>query len=253
MLFRSGRAAERYDAGAALQRHCATGLLGRAPQAEPARVLDLGCGTGAMLPALHARFPGAALLAVDVAPPMLGVARERAEAACIAADAEQLPFGDGSVDLVFSSLALQWCAAPDRAFREIARVLPSGGLALLALPGPATLWELRAAWRAVDGREHVNRFLPLTTLLEAARAAGLLPRRIEREERIERHADARSVARGLRAIGANALDAERRAGLGGREAWSRLDAHYAALGDGREGLPATWELLYLVLEKPHAA
>jgi malonyl-CoA O-methyltransferase len=155
------------------------------------------------------------------------------------------------VDLVFSSLALQWCASPGSAFAGIARVLRPGGMALIAVPGPATLWELRAAWQAVDGRDHVNRFLPLTALLAAAGAAGLHAENIEREDRIERHPDARSVVRGLRAIGANTLDAERSAGLGGRAAWARLDACYAEFADAGEGMPATWELLRLVLRRPY--
>ncbi len=247
-----GRAAARYDTGAALQRDCAAALLALAPDMRPARVLDLGCGTGATLPALRERFDDAQLLAADIAYPMLLAARSRVPAAaCVAADAEQLPFADASVDLVFSSLALQWCGNIERAFAGIARVLRPGGVALIALPGPATLWELRAAWQAADGREHVNRFLSLHTVLAAARAAGLRPGRIEREERIERHADTRSVARGLRAIGANSLDAGRSEGLGGRAAWTRLEACYADLADGGEGLPATWELLRIVLGRPH--
>ena len=247
-----GRAAQRYDAAAALQRDCAGALLALAPQLGVARLMDLGCGTGAMLPALRERFAGAQLLAVDIAPPMLQAARGRLpDAGFVAADAGQLPFADASVDLVFSSLALQWCASPGSAFASIARVLRPGGMALIAVPGPATLWELRAAWQAVDGRDHVNRFLPLTALLAAAGAAGLHAESIEREDRIERHPDARSVVRGLRAIGANTLDAERSAGLGGRAAWARLDACYAEFADAGEGMPATWELLRLVLRRPY--
>ena len=246
-----GRAAGRYDAAAAVQRDCADTLLRLAPDLQPGQVLDLGCGTGAMLPVLGERFPQAEILAADLALPMLVAARDRSPLGTfIAADAERLPIRDACVDLVFSSLALQWCANFSRACAEIARVLRPGGVALLALPGPATLWELRAAWRAVDGREHVNRFAALPEILAAVRAAGLQPERTASELRTERHSDARAVARGLRDIGANSLDAGRRSGLAGRKTWAQLDAHYAALGDGGEGLPATWELLYLVMRKP---
>jgi hypothetical protein len=58
------------------------------------------------------------------------------------------------------------------------------------------------------------------------------------------------VARGLRVIGANNVGAGRGGGLGGRGAWAQLDARYAELGDGGAGLPATWELIRLVLRKP---
>ena len=246
-----GRAARGYDDAAALQRGCAAALLSLAPAEDPDNVLDLGCGTGAALPALRERFPRARVLGVDIAEPMLRSAASRAEnALLVGADAQQLPFADSSVGLVFSNLALQWCDDLGRACRELARVLRPGGLALLSLPGPDTLWELRAAWRCVDGREHVNRFLSLALILAAAESAGLQLERVEREERLQRHANARAVAQGLRGIGATALDAGRPAGLAGRAVWARLEAAYALLADGADGLPATWELLRIVVRRP---
>jgi malonyl-CoA O-methyltransferase len=44
-------------------------------------------------------------------------------------DAERLPLAAGSVQMVFSNLALQWCD-PAKVFAEAARVLPPGGLLL---------------------------------------------------------------------------------------------------------------------------
>ena len=78
-----GRAAASYDGAAALQREVGARLATRLDvvKLEPRRVLDLGCGTGAALPLLATRYPRAALVAIDAAPPMLAAARSREDAA----------------------------------------------------------------------------------------------------------------------------------------------------------------------------
>src|ERR687887_1714939 len=90
----------------------------------PDRVLDVGCGTGALLRRLAARLPGDAELAgVDPAPRMLAKARKRLGGMRLEqAAAERLPFADASFDLVVSAmsfdhwadqeLGLAECAAP---------------------------------------------------------------------------------------------------------------------------------------------
>jgi malonyl-CoA O-methyltransferase len=244
-----GRAASGYDAAAALQRDCGEQLLGLLPRAaHPARVLDLGCGTGAFLPALEAAFPGARLLAADLAEGMLAAAR-RGEIRCawVGADAERLPLADRSIDIVFSNLALQWCEDVEGLWREIARVLTPGGQAVVSTLGPATLWELRAAWRSVDVRVHVNRFVPPARLCAAILAAGLDVEHCVRDERRLRYGDVRELARGLQQIGARNLNAERPLGLAGRRQWSALAEAYAAIDGGSGGIHATWELLRLVV------
>lgn len=246
-----GRAAAGYDAAAELQRETGEQLLGRVPGGlRPARVLDLGCGTGAFLPALQAAFPAAQLCGADIAEGMLGAARQRAlQSVFAAADAERLPFAGGRFDLVFSNLALQWCEDVEGLWREIARVLAPGGRAVVSTLGPATLWELRAAWRVVDARVHVNRFVPIARLHAAIRAAGLDVHLSTRDERRLRYDDVRALARGLQQIGARNLNAERSAGLAGRRSWRALAQAYATIDGGAEGIHATWDLLNLVVAR----
>jgi malonyl-CoA O-methyltransferase len=122
-------------------------------------------------------------------------------------------------------------------------------VALVATLGPDTLWELRAAWRAIDAGAHVHRFEEPEALVALARAAGLRLEREARQWHIERHRWAVDVARGLRRLGAHNLDPARHRGLTGKRAWARLDAAYAALGDGGAGVPATWQIIHLVLRK----
>ena len=247
-----GRAAPGYEAAASLQRETGAALLAMLAPAAARRVLDLGCGTGHFAVQLAARYADAAIVAVDIAEGMLRHARtgapdHRIEWVC--GDAEQLPLAPASIGLVFSNLALQWCANPLPAFAEIARVLAPGGQAAIATRADDTLWELRAAWRAVDDGIHVNRFETVSSLVAAACAAGLRVRALAQRQHRPAYADVRALAHELRTLGAHNLNAGRAAGLAGRDTWQRLQDAYAALANPDGSLPATWRVIHLVLER----
>jgi malonyl-CoA O-methyltransferase len=91
----------------------------------------------------------------------------------VAADAHRLPFKDGSAQLVFSNLMLEWCHDPDAVFQEIRRILQPGGLLTFATLGPDTLRELREGWRKIDPYPHVHRFIDMHDLGDALVRAGL--------------------------------------------------------------------------------
>jgi len=247
-----GRAAPGYEAAASLQRETGAALLAMLAPVASRRVLDLGCGTGHFARQLAARYPDAVVAAVDIAEGMLrhahaGAPDRRIKWVC--GDAEQLPLATASIGLVFSNLALQWCADPQPAFAEIARVLAPGGRAAIATLADDTLWELRAAWRAVDDGIHVNRFETVSSLVAAAGAAGLRVRVLTQRQHRPAYTDVRALARELRALGAHNLNAGRAAGLAGRDTWRRLQQAYAALADPDGSLPATWRVVSLVLER----
>jgi SAM-dependent methyltransferase len=94
------------------------------------RVLDVAAGNGnATLAAAH-RF--AEVTSTDYVPALLDKGRERARAEGLAvrfqvADAEQLPFEDGSFDVVLSTFGAMFTPEHDRAAREMLRVLRDGG------------------------------------------------------------------------------------------------------------------------------
>jgi len=252
-----GRAAPSYEGAARLQRAVGEELLALAHHAlpSPVRVLDLGCGTGHFAARLAARYAGARITGLDIADGMLRHARARADVAgleWVCGDAEQLPLAAGSVDLLFSSLALQWCEHAGSAFREIARVLAPGGQALVSTLGDDTLWELRAAWRAVDDGVHVNRFERMSVLVESARAAGLTLRAASQTYHVLAYREVQSLARELRALGAHNVNPGRPAGLAGRGVWRRLQAAYGELANPDGSLPATYRAICLRLEKSSA-
>lgn len=145
-------------------------LLSALPEGfSPRRWVDLGCGTGYFSRALERRFGAAEGLAVDIAEGMLRHARARGGAShFIGGDAERLPLRDGSCDLLFSSLAIQWCADLPAVLAEARRVLRPGGVLAFSSLCVGTLGELRDSWRVVDGFVHVNRFRAFADYLQHA-------------------------------------------------------------------------------------
>lgn len=173
------QAAKTYDAAAVVPSEIRNRLLERLDyvKLQPKVVLDLGAGTGHGSKALKHRYKTAEIVAVDLAPRML-VEADRQQSWLrkfhrVAADAHRLPVKDGSVQLVFSNLMLEWCHDPDAVFQEIRRVLQPGGLLTFATLGPDTLRELREGWRKIDPHPHVHRFIDMHDLGDALMRAGL--------------------------------------------------------------------------------
>lgn len=258
------QAAASYDAHAVLQRVVCDRLLERLDfmTLQPERVLDVGCGTGYGLAHLHTRYAEAGFCALDVAPAMLAAARARlpqpgwAQRALaklssqssvmphwLCADMERLPLASNSVNLVWSSLALQWAQDLEATLKGLHRVLAPGGLLMFATFGPDTLKELRTAFAAVDDAPHVNRFTDLHDIGDMLINAGFASPVMEMEMLTLTYTDLKSLMRDLKGIGAHNAAAARRRGLLGKTAWARLEQAYEAHRlEGR--LPATFEVIY---------
>lgn len=257
-------AATSYDAHAVLQREVCDRLLERLDYVslQPGRVLDVGSGTGYGLAHLRSRYPEAELCALDIAPSMLKAARARLPQSSWAqralarltppasrlthlmcADMDRLPLAPNSVNLVWSSLALQWAHDLEAAFRGFHQVLAPGGLLMFATFGPDTLKELRAAFASVDDAPHVNRFIDLHDIGDMLIHAGFASPVMEMDMLTLTYADLKSLMRDLKGIGAHNAAASRRRGLLGKSAWARLEQAYETNRiDGR--LPATFEVIY---------
>jgi ubiquinone/menaquinone biosynthesis C-methylase UbiE len=101
------------------------------------RVLEIGCGAGAVLGILAQTFPGLRLAGLDREPAQIGFAREHlrrsgvADAELAVGDAAQLPWPDGSFDHVFAMWFLEHVREPGPILAEARRVLrPGGSIAL---------------------------------------------------------------------------------------------------------------------------
>ncbi len=204
-----GQAARTYDACAELQRRVAQWLF-EGVRAELAcssvkQVVDLGCGTGYCTEWLSHFFRSANLIALDIAPEMVAFTAGRVPSAkAFLARAEELPLPTESVDLLVSSLAMQWAEDPGLWFSEINRVLSPGGMALLTTFGPASLLELKHAWAKVDGRKNVNTFFSMHFLEDSLKKLDF-SYNIEADMFSENYRDLLSLSNNLRNIGASTV------------------------------------------------
>lgn len=108
----------------------------------PRRVLDMGCGTGALAELMLDAVPGCELSGVDLSDAMLARAHDRLgdRAVLVAGDSEHLPFPDSLFDAVYCNDSFHHYPEPARAAFEAWRVLGAGGVLVIGdcwLPGPA--------------------------------------------------------------------------------------------------------------------
>jgi malonyl-CoA O-methyltransferase len=255
------RAALHYDAAAVLQREVCLRMLEKLDciKLMPERVLDIGSGTGWGTRQLGERYPRAEITALDIAIGMLQVARgtsgwwrklfagKRENFLC--ADVEALPIVSGSMEMVWSNLALQWCNDLPATFVELQRVLKVDGLLMFSSFGVDTLQELRCAFRDVDGYNHLNRFADMHDIGDMLVAAGFSDPVMEMERLTLTYNDVRAVMQDLKSIGAHNATAGRAPGMMGKVAWQRITENYEKLRrDGK--LPATFEIIYGHAWKP---
>jgi SAM-dependent methyltransferase len=93
------------------------------------RVLDVGCGPGALTGELARRLGASAVTAVDPSAGFVEAARERnPEVDVRRAEAEQLPFDDDAFDAVLAQLVVHFMADPAAGLREMRRVTRGGGV-----------------------------------------------------------------------------------------------------------------------------
>ncbi|GAA5067695.1 malonyl-ACP O-methyltransferase BioC [Lysobacter panacisoli] len=253
------RAAHGYDDAAALQREVASRLMEQLDylddpalkRAPPEVVVDIGSGPGHAAIAMQKRWPKAHVIELDLALPMLREARHNAggwrpfarrpDAVC--ADARALPIRDGSVDILYSNLCLQWIEDLPAVFAGFRRVLKPEGLLLVSTFGPDTLHELRGAFAEADNAPHVSPFASIAQFGDALIAAGFKNPVLDRDEFVLAHDDLGGLMRELRTLGATNAMVDRRRSLTGRARFARAaEAYEPWRRDGR--LPATWEVIY---------
>jgi len=248
---RFSRAALTYPGASRLEAEIGTRLLERLDYVKiaPQRVLDLGCGPAREARTLAARYAGAQLLLLDFALPMLRAARpargllsrlgrQRAPLA-VCGDFDRLPFAGGSIELVYSNMALHWATQPLAALRELHRVLAVGGLLMFSTLGPDTLKELRAA----AGASRVHAFHDMHDVGDRLLAAGFAVPVMDMEKVTMLYADARALLFDLRASGQTCALETRRRGLSGRAFGAALSAGLERQEhEGR--LAVTFEVVY---------
>ncbi|QOC22899.1 methyltransferase domain-containing protein [Wenzhouxiangella sp. AB-CW3] len=234
--------AGQYDRHAAVAAETAARLIERLDglRFNPARILDLGCGTGQAARQLHRRYPDAPVLAIDASRGMLNRARRqrgrwRRRFELLAGDAAALPLSDDSIDLVFCSLVLEWCRDPEKVLSELRRILRPGGLMLIATTGPDTHRELKALMtnnpQALAG-SHVIHAMRLGDLLVRT---GFQEPVVDSDWLTTTHISRQGLINDLHHSGTRLVSGT---------AADHLDQAFPADGKNSDGFALTWEIVY---------
>lgn len=247
------RAAGSYDEAAVVQRQMVDELIERLEmiRIEPARILDVGCGTGYARQRLLRRFPRGRYLGADFAAGMLQRARPRLPwerllgrgGHWFCADVEGLPLVDQSVDLVFCNAVLQWCD-PEKAIVEMHRILRPQGVLMFATFGPDTLRELREVWAEIDSGVHVHEFLDMHILGDILVEGGFELPVVDVNYLTVTHKTVMSCLKDLKAIGAGNAAGARARGLMPRRKLRDLERAFESRRNGDGLIETTYEIVY---------
>jgi SAM-dependent methyltransferase len=176
----------------------------------------------------------------------------------VIADEEALPFGDATLDLVVSALALQFVNDLPGTLVQIRRALKPDGLLLAALLGGETLAELRESFAAAESETtggvspRVAPFADLRDLGALLQRAGFALPVTDTDRLTVRYDSAFALMRDLRRMGATNILVDRRRRPLRRATLVRMAEIYAqrfADPDGR--VRATFEIVWLSGWSPH--
>ena len=255
---RFAAAAQSYHEESNVQRTVAEKLDASMPAMEEIdSILEIGCGTGLLTELLLKRFPRAMIYAVDIARPMIDLARERiGECGRIrwhAADARRFR-PERDFPLIISSSALHWMTPVSETVKRLGGMLEPGGMLVSALMVNGTLGELHAA----RTRLFPTRIAPLCLpgaeeVLEALAAAGLRVERSSGEVLRERYDSAHAFLRSLNRQGVTGT-ANSGCKLLNRTELRKLTGYYDQNFAAPEGgVFATYRVLYVTARRPSTA
>jgi len=210
--------------------------------------IDLGCGTGFLSEQLMKQTSVGELFAVDIAQPMLEQMRHKLNRfdsiQYICADAEALPFTEQSIDLIVSSLALQWCQNMTALCSGFNHLLKPQGRLIFSTFGTATLRELKQAWSVVDHYSHVNTFFSADEIKSFLSQAGF--NRIAIESKIYQlnYVSVIALMQELKGIGAHNVLAQRNKQTTSKKSLQKMIAAYESDQLDNKIL-ATYEVLFV--------
>lgn len=244
------RGADQYDHYAVLQAEVLSRLLERLDyiRLDPRQIVDIGCGTGKAIKPLQKRYRKANLLAIDIADQMLAQARRQfgvlSRKWLVNADMDNLPLVDDCMDLIFSSLALQWSNDLEQSFCEFRRIGRSGGLLMFTTFGVNTLHELREASAILDDRPRVHQFMDMHDVGDILLAQGLSQPVMDQEEIVLEYEQFSDLLRDLKAIGATNAEKNRSRGLMTASRLKELEQAYRRVAHNNGRYRATYEVVY---------
>ena len=246
---RSFDQAEGYDTAATVQRlaarRLAAGLARALNGRKPARILEIGCGTGLLTAQLAHYWPDATLVATDFAPHMLERAKRHASPKTVFALMDAAcPTVEGPFDVVCGNLVMQWLDQPEQVMERLGELLAPGGVLAVS----ALLDGTFAEWKTACANEGVHPATP--PYPEFAQIQDWAPWPFsglwERESCVQTFASGLDFVRHLKATGASVPPP------GSLPMGAGKLARVARQLD-QAGAAVTWELAYGCFRKPPVA
>jgi SAM-dependent methyltransferase len=227
--------------------------------------VDLGTPTETLRRVLAASGKVGTIIATGALAEDAGLGGARASGATdapgalvVAADEEALPFGDGSLDLVVSALALQFVNDLPGTLIQIRRALKPDGLFLAALVGGDTLCELRTSFAAAEAEveggisPRVAPFADLRDLGALLQRAGFALPVTDVDRLTVRYASPLALMHDLRRMGATNVLVERRRRPLKQDTLARMMQIYGERFSDADGrIRATFEIVWLSGWVPH--
>jgi malonyl-CoA O-methyltransferase len=229
---------------------------------EPRLMVDMGCGTGRDLQRLLDIYPKATCLGLDFSAKRLEpLAKALSEHNvlqrlsrrwkqwlgatqplwAVQADMHASPLKPGSVDLLWSNLALHWSEKPDHVFREWFNSLAHGGLLMFSAFGPDTLMELRNAARSLEPQPDVMSFVDMHDFGDMLLHAGYSTPVMDMERITLTYDSARALLRDVQSLGGGNMSST---GLRGRTWHTHLLAALDTVALKRGEHALTFEIIY---------
>lgn len=230
---------------------------------QPDTVVDAGCGTGAALAGLRARYPNMHYIGLDASARFVDTARSAYEGSRMPrwlrsvmpgrvaasqvefrqADLANTGLAAESTDIVWSNLALHWHPEPHRVFDEWHRIVRVDGLVMFSCFGPATLREVRAALDIAGLQTATLPLVDMHDLGDLLLESGFLDPVMDQETLTLTYDDPQTLLTDIRALGGNPHP-ERRKGLAGKAFRERLMAGLEAQRTPAGHIPLTLEVAY---------
>ena len=171
--------AKTYDQFASVQKKMGTQLLkqldGKESEFAPIHILEIGCGTGYLTKKLSQQFPEATITAIDFAPGMIEIAKQRINderVHFLCGDIEEMGLKE-RYDLIISNATFQWLNDMENTLIRLSHSLKNNGRILFSTFGAETFHELHTSfsralqkWQIYTNARLGQPFYSLKELLE---------------------------------------------------------------------------------------
>lgn len=235
------KVADKYEKYAFLQRKVATNMYDfcKSHIKDNAIILDAGCGTG-----FFSKLHSGNVIQCDIAYDMCQEAVKLGSA--VNCDVEQLPFQDGSFDLVFSSLVYQWLENLQASFTQISQILKDDGVFAFSILTNGSLKELKYANKQLDKSSlRINDFVVCEDIESILEISGLEIIRLEQKYEMQYFNDVVSLLKNIKNIGANYKGNQENSFIGKKFLYD-LNNIYKDNFSETNGIPVSWNLAYII-------